>query len=205
MARVAGELEPTERSGKVDIPRQGEDLKAAAEHFGMKQRLQGAGASLVSNDLWARGNDSRKKMMLVGEAHQTQSIFLGNLSDVRPVDVRGNVRLGNLFERRIERSMFCANLEDFSEFASSESVIDRQNDSKLQTIRDFRDPIKLGLICSLFIRRIDKNKPISVKANKFVAQINRHRVEQLVGKMDTYKRFEIVERRAPLDPIAKFL
>jgi len=53
-------------------------------------------------------------------------------------------------------------------------------------------------------RSFYKHKFVAIKADKFPAQIYRHGIEQLVGKMKANKRLEFIERSSPLHAIAKF-
>src|ERR1700730_232243 len=130
-------------------------------------------------------------MMLVGESDDPQPIFLSSLRDVGPVNVGRDVRFPDLLEWRTERSMLRANLKHFAEVGFGKSVIHCQNKATSYLGGDVRHPVKLRLICGLVFRRFDDNKFASVQANKFASQVNRHRIEQLVGKMNRDDRFEL--------------
>ena len=131
--------------------------------------------------------------MLIGKSRDAQVTFLGRLRDIGPIDMRSNVGLSDFVERRIEKPMMRANLNRLAKFGSGKSVIDRQNKSALQFRRDGVDPIELRLICGLSRRRIDKDESFAIQADQFAAQIDRHCIEQFVGKMNANERFELIE------------
>src|SRR5438270_10675136 len=101
--------------------------------------------------------------------------------------------------------MLRANRNRFAKIRSGKSVIDRQNETATYFAGYTRDPIALRLIQGPIIRRIHKNESFAINSDQFVAQIHRHRIEELVGNMNARERIELVERFSPLHSIAKFV
>src|SRR5437016_13247676 len=101
--------------------------------------------------------------------------------------------------------MLRANLDDFAEFVARKSVINRNRKSAFQFRRYIRDPVELRLVCFLFVGRIDKDKSLPIESDKFAAQIDRHRVEQLVREMNADETFHVIERLLPAHTVAECL
>src|SRR5947207_15189466 len=67
----------------------------------MQQSLQGAFFTSVKVGLWKRfGNDSGKKMVLVGKTDWSRTRRLGYFGTSSPLDVRGNIGQLNLLRGR---------------------------------------------------------------------------------------------------------
>ena len=76
-------------------------LEISAEHFRMQQSLQGAFFRSVKVGLRKRsGNDSGKKMVLVGKADWSGTRRLRYFGKSSPLDMRGNIGQPNLLKRR---------------------------------------------------------------------------------------------------------
>ncbi len=95
--------------------------------------------------------------MLIGETGETKPPFLRFASNVRPVDVSGDIGISDFFKWRIEKPMARANLNRFANLRSGKSVIDRQNKTTTQLDRDFLDPC-IDLLCLLFVRLVESMK-----------------------------------------------
>src|SRR5467141_1366218 len=101
--------------------------------------------------------------------------------------------------------MLRADLDYFAEFVARKAVINRNCKSAFQLRRYVRDPVALRLVCFLFVRRIDENKSVANESDKFVAQIDRHRVEQFVREMYADESFQVIERLLPAHTVAERL
>src|ERR1700730_8968573 len=172
--RIPGKLEAAWRLARIDILRQGKNLKSPSEHFRMKQRLERTLRLFISDDFRQRRDETSKKVMLIGEATHAQSIFFRSFRDVGPIDMGGDVGLTDLFERRIEMSMFRAHLESLVKIAPRKAIVDRENETALQFPRNVRNPIELRSVGYLTNRRIDEDELVAGKIDKLAAQIDRH-------------------------------
>lgn len=170
----------------------------------MKKRLQSTLRFFFGNNFRKCRNDPSQEMMLVGKPGDAKSLLSRALRDVGPVDVCGDVCLADSFKWGIEHSMLRANLNDFAKFVPRKAVIDRENETALQTGGHILNPIKLRLICDLFVRRINENELVVVEADKFPGEIDRHCVEKLVRKMNSNEGSQVIERFLAMNAIAKF-
>src|SRR6266480_5870684 len=130
-------------------------------------------------------------MMLIGKADDAESVLTGALGDAFPIDVRGDIRVADLFEWQIEMSMLGADLNGGLKIFADVAVIDDQDVTALEICCRIIDPIERGLIerSRRLGSLIDKNEIVSLNIDKFAGQIDRHGVEQLVGKMDAGEQF----------------
>src|SRR2546423_10825392 len=117
----------------------------------MDQGLQRALRFRILSKFGELRNDSSHEMMLVGESGDVQPVCFRALGDVGPIDVRGNVSFTDLLERRTEMSMLRPHLDDFAEFISRKSIVDREDKPALQLGRNVIDPIERGLIGRLLL------------------------------------------------------
>ena len=99
--RLTREFEPGwRRRSRIDIFGKREHLKGAAEHFGMKQRLQFAlGLARIrlgaidpnrprrSGAAPQLGDDAGQKMMLIGESGDAQPVCLRAFDNASPIHV----------------------------------------------------------------------------------------------------------------------
>src|SRR5262249_19964962 len=99
----------------------------------MKQRLQCALRFLVKGSFRKCRNNPGEKMMLISETGHAQSVLLGSFSNIGPFNVRGDIRFADFLEWRIELPMSRANVYDFTELSSHESVINREHKAASQT------------------------------------------------------------------------
>ena len=96
--------------------------------------------------------------------------------------------------RNTEKSMLRADLKVRLKFVAKTAVIDRNHVPGLQVPGDIVNPIEHGLVeCSGFSRKraLDQHKLVALEIDKFfhavADQAHRHRVEQLVGKMNAHE------------------
>src|SRR5438067_10718723 len=101
--------------------------------------------------------------------------------------------------------MLRANLDNFAEFVARKAVINRNRKSAFQLRHYIRDPVELRLVCFLLVRRIDENKSVANQPDKFAAQIDRYRVEQLVREMNADESFHVIERLLPAHTVGECL
>ena len=132
--------------------------------------------------------------MLIGEAGDMQAVCLRALGDAYPIDVHRDVRVTNSLERRIQMSMFRADLNACIKLVAPMPVIDREDIAASQFRRNIVDPMKCRLIESPFFprrlgscrslgkRALDEHKPVALKIDQFffalANQTNRHGIEQ---------------------------
>src|SRR5947207_4868877 len=153
--------------------------------------------------------------MLIGEAGEAKAVLAGPRGDVFPIDVGGDVGVTDLLKWGGELSMLGAHLDVGLEMVADVTVIDEQYVAAIEISGDVVDPIERGLVenprrvppplgsgqprvsCPYLI---DQNEIVALKIDGFAGQIDRQRIEQFVGKMDSGKGFT---RFAPFHFVAK--
>src|ERR1700751_4338753 len=101
----------------------------------MQQRLQLTSPARINSDcqVWVLGNNAGQEMMLIGESGDSKFPFVRSLGNRRPIYVRGDVTLSDVFKRRIHQLMLRAALKRSAAIRSVDqilpqiSVIDRKH------------------------------------------------------------------------------
>ena len=76
---------------ELDILRQSKNLETASERFRVHQRAE-RGLRFFLGDKFGKGrDDAGQKVVLVGETRDLQSICFSGQTDVRPVNMHGNI------------------------------------------------------------------------------------------------------------------
>src|SRR5713101_2297890 len=132
--------------------------------------------------------------MLISESGDAQTVRFRAFREISPIDVRSNVRMTDLLERRRKLPMLFADLERPGrpirriKFIAGKSVVEREHMTALQFRREIVDPIKRRQIDFSFVtggtrgqlfyeclqrwidnRLIGKNKFVVFKSDKFFA------------------------------------
>src|SRR5207247_8411893 len=84
--------------------------------------------------------------MLIGESGDAQSVYFCTMDDTRPIDGHCDISLSDLFERRTQTSMLCADLHVSLNFLAQTAVIDCNDIPPLQVCRDLIDPGERSLV-----------------------------------------------------------
>src|SRR5262245_34727180 len=120
-------------------------------------------------------------MMLVGKSSNTQPVCLRTLNNTFPIDEHRNIRVADLFERRIQISMLGTDLKPFK-LLVQKSVIDDNQITPLQVHRDLVDGLERGFIENRLINwPLDEYKLVAVETYKFLCsitdQVHRHCIQ----------------------------
>src|SRR6476659_8233210 len=146
-------------------------------------------------------------MILIGKSGDAQSARLRTRHNALPMHRHSDVRVSDVFERRMEISMLGADSNASPKILVGAAIIDGNHIATLQMRRDFVDPVERGLIKNRLINRpFDEHKLVAVESYQFLRSVTdqayRHCVQQFVGKMDAREWFWRVR---PLNFIAKRL
>lgn len=140
------------------------------------------------------GDDARNEVMLISKASDAEGVLAGPRGDAFPIDVGSDVGATYLLKGGGELSMPGAHLDAGLEIVADVTVIDKQDVTAFEISGDVVHPIERGLVEDagrLESRRsFHKYELVATKIDGFAGQIDRQRVEQFVGKMDTSKGFD---------------
>src|SRR5262245_39767595 len=103
-------------------------------------------------------------MMLIGKSGDPQPVCLRALHNASPVHRHSDVRVSDVFERRIQISMSSADLNGSLKPFVQRTVIDRNYITTPQVCRDLVNRLKRSLIERRFLNRpFDEYKSLAVE------------------------------------------
>src|SRR5437763_15690996 len=85
-------------------------------------------------------------MVLIGKSGNAQPVCLRTLDNAFPMHKHRDVRVPDLFEWRIQISMFSADLNVSLKFLAQKTIVDRNHITTLQVRRDLIESLEGSLI-----------------------------------------------------------